>query len=75
MSININTPGTRVEDLEGCGMVRGTHTSLHQLGHCYDRDGKLIDIQRFEEALLETCEGVLNRTPANPESWAPEVLA
>ncbi|MBL11816.1 MAG: lipoyl(octanoyl) transferase [Euryarchaeota archaeon] len=75
MSININTPGTRVEDLEGCGMVKGTHTSLHQLGYSHDKDGRPIDIRRFEDALLETCEGILNRSPQNPESWVPEVLA
>ena len=75
MSININTPGTRVEDLEGCGMVKGTHTSLHQLGYSHDSNGRPIDIRRFEEALLETCEEILNRSPQNPESWIPEVLA
>jgi|TARA_B100001250_G_scaffold119510_2_gene101415 lipoate-protein ligase B len=75
MSININTPGTRVEDLEGCGMVKGTHTSLHQLGYSHDSNGRPIDIRRFEEALLETCEEILNRSPQNPESWVPEVLA
>ena len=32
MSINVSTPGTRVEDLEGCGMTAGIHTSLSQLG-------------------------------------------
>tara|TARA_Y100000590_G_C14806501_1_gene670948 strand:+ start:83 stop:310 length:228 start_codon:yes stop_codon:yes gene_type:complete len=75
MSINIDTPGSRVEDLEGCGMTRGTHTSLHQLGYMHDPNGEPLNIRRFEEALLETCEEILNRAPMSPENWTPEVLA
>ena len=74
MSINVDTPGSRVEDLEGCGMVRGTHTSLHQLGYSQDGFGNPLDVHRFEEALLETCEEILKRTPMSPENWTPEVL-
>lgn len=75
MSINVDTPGSRVEDLEGCGMTRGTHTSLHQLGYTHDESGEPLDILRFEEALLETCEEFLKRAPMKPENWTPEVLA
>ena len=32
MSINVDTPGSRVEELEGCGMKAGVHTSLARLG-------------------------------------------
>ena len=39
MSINVSTPGSRVEDLEGCGMTAGIHTSLSQLGYKADRWG------------------------------------
>ncbi len=75
MSINVDTPGSRVEDLEGCGMIRGTHTSLHQLGYSQDKFGNPLDVRRFEEALLETCEEILKRAPMSPENWTPEVLA
>ncbi len=75
MSINIRTPGTRVEDLEGCGMRAGVHTSLAQLGYTNDPTGRPLDMTRIEEALLGTCEQHLGRAPLGPIEWSPEMLA
>jgi lipoate-protein ligase B len=75
MSINIQTPGTRVEDLEGCGMRPGVHTSLAQLGYTHDLEGRPIDMARIEEALLVNCEDILGRVPTRPEPWTAEVVA
>jgi lipoate-protein ligase B len=75
MSINIQTPGTRVEDLEGCGMRAGVHTSLAQLGYTHDLEGRAIDMARIEEALLVNCEEILGRAPMQPEPWTAEVVA
>lgn len=74
MSINVSTPGTRVEDLEGCGMTAGVHTSLSQLGYETDSQGGEIGLDRMEEALIETCEKHLGRNPLEPIEWTPEVL-
>jgi len=75
MSINIRTPGTRVEDLEGCGMKAGVHSSLAQLGYTRDLMGRPLDIARMEEALLVTCEHHLGRAPIDPIEWSPELPA
>jgi hypothetical protein len=64
MSINVNTPGSRVEEVSGCGMQEGTHTCLHKLGYCFDGEGNRIDIKRIEDALLETCQKILGRVPS-----------
>ena len=63
MSINVNTPGSRVEKVSGCGMQEGTHTCLHKLGYCYDSAGNKIDVKRIEDALVETCQKILGRVP------------
>ena len=64
MSINVNTPGTRVEGLSGCGMQEGVHTCLYKLGYRLDKEGKKIDIKRIEHALISTCEQIIGRSPA-----------
>ena len=74
MSINVSTPGTRVEDLEGCGMTAGIHTSLSQLGYKADSEGRQMGLERMEEALIEACEKHLGRTPLEPVEWEPGVL-
>ncbi|MDP6985879.1 MAG: lipoyl(octanoyl) transferase LipB [Candidatus Thalassarchaeaceae archaeon] len=75
MSININTPGSRVEDLEGCGMRPGIHTSLARLGYVSDSEGNNIDIGRIESGLLKHCEKNLGRRPVEPVEWTPGILA
>ena len=75
MSINVSTPGTRVEDLEGCGMTAGVHTSLSQLGYKNDSNGRKMGLERMEEALIETCEKHLGRTPLEPVEWTQGMLA
>ena len=75
MSINVSTPGTRVEDLEGCGMTAGIHTSLSQLGYKADSEGRHMGLERMEEALIEPCEKHLGRVPLEPVEWKPGVLA
>ena len=64
MSINVNTPGSRLERVSGCGMQEGTHTCLHKLGYCFDNEGNKIDVKRIEDALFETCEKILGRVPS-----------
>ena len=49
-------------------------SKLHQLGYSQDGFGNPMDVHPFEEALLETCEEILKRTPMSPENWTPEVL-
>tara|TARA_B100000686_G_scaffold354070_1_gene462495 strand:- start:1340 stop:2014 length:675 start_codon:yes stop_codon:yes gene_type:complete len=75
MSINIDTPGTRVEDLEGCGITAGTHTSLSQLGYSHDSDGATIDRERVERGLIDTCQKHLGRKPVMEVDWSPEMAA
>ena len=75
LSINVSTPGTRVEDLEGCGMTAGVHTSLSQLGYKTDSQGREMGLERMEEALIETCEKHLGRTPLEPVEWTQGMLA
>ena len=40
LSINIDTPGDRLEDLECCGLNAGVTTSLHKLGHTHDLEAE-----------------------------------
>tara|TARA_B110000014_G_C20095450_1_gene574119 strand:- start:173 stop:847 length:675 start_codon:yes stop_codon:yes gene_type:complete len=75
MSININTPETRVEELSGCGMQKGIHTCLHKLGHRFDLDGSEIDTFRIERALISTCEDILGRAPSEILENDSEALA
>jgi len=74
MSINIETPGKRVEELKGCGMDSGIHTSLSRLGYSKDTSGERIDRDRVEGALLDNCERHLGRKPSKPIEWAPGML-
>lgn len=75
MSINIDTPGSRVEDLEGCGISIGTHTSLVRLGYHTDPSGSKIDSERLEESLIETCEEILGRKPTESAKPNQEISA
>ena len=63
LSINVNTPGDRVEGLSGCGLEEGVHTSLNKLGYKQDFDGLTVDTQRMQKAFISTCEIVLKRRP------------
>ena len=63
LSINIDTPGMRVEDLEGCGLNAGMHTSLKKLGYDRDLSGHKLDFGRLEKAFIDTCKEVLDRNP------------
>tara|TARA_Y100001970_G_scaffold12536_1_gene14339 strand:+ start:28789 stop:29493 length:705 start_codon:yes stop_codon:yes gene_type:complete len=74
MSINIITPGTRVEDLEGCGMGQGIHTSLSKLGYKKDKNGNEINLCRIQDALLANCEKILGRKADLPIKWKDEVI-
>ena len=64
MSINVNTPGFRLERVSGCGMQEGTHTCLNKLGYYFDKDGNKIDVKRIEDALIESCEKILGKVPS-----------
>ena len=74
MSINIDTPGTRVQDLECCGIDAGIHTSLSHLGYEKDKKGVPLDFMRIEKSLRLTCENFLGRVPRNPVDWSPEMV-
>ncbi len=63
LSINIDTPGMRVEELEGCGLDAGIHTSLKKLGYDRDLSGRKLDLDRFGRAFIDTCREVLDRNP------------
>ena len=45
-------------------MEEGTHTCLHKLGYCFDKEGNKIDVKRIEDALFETCQNILGRVPS-----------
>ena len=68
-------PGSRVEELEGCGMKPGIHTSLARLGYVSDTEGNKIDPGRIESGLLKHCEKHLGRSPGEPVEWTPGILA
>tara|TARA_B100002051_G_scaffold178923_1_gene169383 strand:+ start:206 stop:874 length:669 start_codon:yes stop_codon:yes gene_type:complete len=63
MSINVNTPGDRVEGLSGCGLEEGVHTCLNKLGYMEDIDGLTIDTKRIQKAFISTCDIALRRSP------------
>jgi len=75
MSINIDTPENRVENLEGCGIPAGTHTSLSRLGYKRDKEGLPIDSERVLNSLISCCERNLGRNPMEVIDWEPEMLA
>ena len=66
LAINIDTESGRVEALDGCGLESGLTTSLHSLGYTHDLEGRLIDRNRLEEALLQTATAALGRAPLPP---------
>tara|TARA_B100000287_G_scaffold347688_1_gene335660 strand:- start:49521 stop:50195 length:675 start_codon:yes stop_codon:yes gene_type:complete len=75
MSINIDTPGNRVENLEGCGIGRGSHTSLARLGYHADPSGNKIDSKMIQDGLIETCEEILGRKPTEYSGQTREIAA
>ena len=64
-----------MEELEGCGMIAGIHTSLSQLGYKTDLQEREMGLERMEEALIKTCEKNLGRIPLKPVEWIPGVPA
>ena len=75
ISINIDTPPDRVEDLECCGIPAGMHTSLRRLGYNIDKNGRPLDVDRIERSLISTCEESLGRVPSDPIEWDLEMVA
>ena len=73
LAINIETPESRVENLECCGLAAGTTTSLHRLGHTHDLEGRTIDRARVLEAMCETAPSSISRVLSLTEPW--EALA
>tara|TARA_Y100000589_G_scaffold331207_1_gene383791 strand:+ start:2166 stop:2834 length:669 start_codon:yes stop_codon:yes gene_type:complete len=73
LAINIETPESRVENLECCGLAAGTTTSLHRLGHTHDLEGRTIDRARILEAMCETAPSSISRVLSLTEPW--EALA
>ena len=73
LAINIETPESRVENLECCGLAAGTTTSLHKLGHTHDLEGRTIDRARILEAMCETAPSSISRVLSITEPW--EALA
>ena len=73
LAINIETPDSRVENLECCGLAAGTTTSLHRLGHTHDLEGRTIDRARILEAMCETAPTSISRVLSLTEPW--EALA
>tara|TARA_A100001234_G_scaffold214986_1_gene219204 strand:- start:92 stop:760 length:669 start_codon:yes stop_codon:yes gene_type:complete len=69
LAINIETPESRVENLECCGLAAGTTTSLHRLGHTHDLEGRVIDRARVLEAMCETAPGSISRVLSLTEPW------
>jgi lipoate-protein ligase B len=57
-TINYDTPESRVESLEGCGLDADTTTSLKKLGH-------EVSFDSLKKSLLETMPNSLNRKVAN----------
>ncbi|MBJ28799.1 MAG: lipoyl(octanoyl) transferase [Euryarchaeota archaeon] len=74
MSINIATPENRVEQLEGCGIKAGLHTSLSQLGYSEDTKGVPINTLMVQENLISTCEKFLGRKPALDVEWSGVIV-
>ena len=69
LAINIETPESRVENLECCGLAAGTTTSLHRLGHTHDLEGRPIDRARVLEAMCETAPSSISRVLSLTEPW------
>ena len=69
LAINIETPESRVENLECCGLAAGTTTSLHRLGHTHDLEGRTIDRSRILEAMCETAPSSISRVLSLTEPW------
>ena len=69
LAINIETPESRVENLECCGLAAGTTTSLHRLGHTHDLEGRTIDRARVLEAMCETAPSSISRVLSLTEPW------
>ena len=69
LSINIDTPGDRLEDLECCGLNAGVTTSLHKLGHTHDLEGRIIDRSRISEALIQVAPEAIGRVLSPSEDW------
>jgi len=72
LALNYATPGDRIESLFCCGLEKGTTTSLDKLGHTHDEEGKIIDRERLEIALISNIESVLGRIPQKPLDWSVE---
>ena len=70
LSINIETPGDRVEGLECCGLDAGITTSLHKLGHTHDLEGRIIDRKRISEALVHAAPEAIGRVLSPSEKWS-----
>lgn len=70
LSINIDTPGDRLEDLECCGLNAGVTTSLHKLGHTHDLEGMIIDRNRISEALIHVAPEAIGRVLSPSEDWS-----
>ena len=67
---NYSTPKNRIESLNCCGLEKGVTTSLDKLGYTHDNEGKIIDRERLEKALLSNIEKVLKRVPQEPLDWS-----
>ena len=74
MSINVNTPGDRVEGSFRMWLEEGVHTSLNKLGYKQDFDGLTLDTQRMQKAFISTCEIVLKRRPVLEYSWRGGIM-
>ena len=70
LSINIDTPGDRLEDFECCGLNAGVTTSLHKLGHTHDLEGRIIDRNRISEALIHVAPEAIGRVLSPSEDWS-----
>jgi len=70
LALNYSTPKNRIESLNCCGLEKGVTTSLDKLGYTHDNEGKIIDRERLEKALLSNIEKVLKRVPQEPLDWS-----
>jgi len=59
--INLNTPGNRIESVEGCGLPIGKHTSLSK----FDYD---ISIEKMQNLLIDKMPEILGREVVNISS-------
>ena len=63
LSINLNTPSGRVENLSGCGLSPNLTTSLTAIGHSH------VTRELMEESLFESLEECLNRNIDQISNW------